>query len=115
MQNGGVDKSADHNQNWNKNYQDHAANARTNEMGKRNSPVRKHSKRLKRQLIDEIENQPEAAPDNCVKQRFAETAFTSHRSECFARSRQDHLQRFNESGKQSFAVAIIPRQTASRR
>src|SRR5260370_35261613 len=84
-------------------------------MSKRIVTVRKHTKRLKGKIVDEIDDETEATANKSVKKRLTQTAFASHRGKSRARFTQDHLQRFTECGKQSLAVALVPGQSASRR
>src|SRR5260370_8176588 len=84
-------------------------------MSKRIVTVRKHTKRLKGKIVDEIDDEAEATANKSVKKRLTQTAFASHRGKSRARFTQDHLQRFTECGKQSLAVALVPGQSASRR
>src|SRR5260370_2542220 len=84
-------------------------------MSKRIVTVRKHTKRLKGKIVDEIDDEAEATANKSVKKRLTQTTFASHRGKSRARFTQDHLQRFTECGKQSLAVALVPGQSASRR
>src|SRR6266446_10111261 len=84
-------------------------------MSKRIVTVCKHTERLKSKIVNEIDDEAETAANKAVKKRLTQTAFAFHRGKGRGRFAQDHLQRFNEGGKQSLAVALVPGQTASRR
>src|ERR1700737_337277 len=84
-------------------------------MGQRIVPVRKKTEKIKNKIVKKKQHEPEAAADKSEKKRLAQTTFTPHRGKSGAGFTQDHLQGFNECGKQSLAMSLVPRQSASRR
>jgi hypothetical protein len=115
MHNGAADEQTNHDEYRQEN--DHCgSNSQASHRGKAAIvAIREQAEGLKTEREQKRHNPSYASADQCIDERFAQTAFAFHYAECFCRPDKHHRQRLDERVKKATALAMLPRKAGARR
>ena len=112
---GAPDEKKDHDEQRQQDDHCDRADSHPGHRDKTVTPIRKQANGLETEREQKRHNPAHASANERVDERFAQTAFALHHTECLGWPSKHHRQRFDERVEEAALLPVLPRQTGTPR